>query len=166
MLIAVIAIAWLVVRRLRSQQEKRIAALIHEIELLRKPAIQEEKPQTEEPQEEEEEVPNEDRIFLMRVIETVNEGLADRQWSVEVVASKLNMSVQTFRRRLMAAAGETPKAFISAIQMEKAGKLLIDHPEMPIVDVAFKCGFEEASSFTHTFKRIYGMTPSQYREKQ
>ena len=41
-----------------------------------------------------------------------------------------------------------------------------DYPEMPVVDVAFRCGFEEASSFTHTFKRIYGMTPSQYREKQ
>jgi AraC-like DNA-binding protein/tetratricopeptide (TPR) repeat protein len=168
-LIAVILISWLVVRRMRREQEKRIAALMHEIELLRKPATQEEKPQTEETQEDEkpeEEVPNEDRIFLMRVIETVNEGLADRQWSVEVVASKLNMSVQTFRRRLMAAAGETPKAFISAIQMEKAGKLLTEHPEMPVVDVAFRCGFEEASSFTHTFKRIYGMTPSQYREKQ
>ena len=75
------------------------------------------------------------------------------------------MSVQTFRRRLMSAAGESPKAFISAIQMEKAGKLLTEHPDMPIVDVAFKCGFEEASSFTHTFKRIYGITPSQYREK-
>ena len=168
-LIAVILISWLVVRRMRREQEKRIAALMHEIELLRKPATQEEKPQTEETQEDEkpeEEVPNEDRLFLMRVIETVNEGLADRQWSVEVVASKLNMSVQTFRRRLMAAAGETPKAFISAIQMEKAGKLLTEHPEMPVVDVAFRCGFEEASSFTHTFKRIYGMTPSQYREKQ
>ena len=168
-LIAVILISWLVVRRMRREQEKRIAALMHEIELLRKPATQEEKPQTEETQEDEkpeEEVPNEDRIFLMRVIETVNEGLADRQWSVEVVASKLNMSVQTFRRRLMAAAGETPKAFISAIQMEKAGKLLTEHPEIPVVDVAFRCGFEEASSFTHTFKRIYGMTPSQYREKQ
>ena len=168
-LIAVILISWLVVRRMRREQEKRIAALMHEIELLRKPATQEEKPQTEETQEDEkpeEEVPNEDRIFLMRVIETVNEGLADRQRSVEVVASKLNMSVQTFRRRLMAAAGETPKAFISAIQMEKAGKLLTEHPEIPVVDVAFRCGFEEASSFTHTFKRIYGMTPSQYREKQ
>ena len=168
-LIAVILISWLVVRRMRREQEKRIAAPMHEIELLRKPATQEEKPQTEETQEDEkpeEEVPNEDRLFLMRVIETVNEGLADRQWSVEVVASKLNMSVQTFRRRLMAAAGETPKAFISAIQMEKAGKLLTEHPEIPVVDVAFRCGFEEASSFTHTFKRIYGMTPSQYREKQ
>ena len=102
----------------------------------------------------------------MSVIETVNEGFSDRQWSVEVVASKLNMSVQTFRRRLMGATGETPKAFISAIQMEKAGKLLAEHPEMPIVDVAFKCGFDEASSFTHTFKRIYGITPTQYREQQ
>jgi AraC-like DNA-binding protein len=78
----------------------------------------------------------------------------------------MNMSVQTFRRRLMAASGESPKAFISAIQMEKAGKLLKDSPDMPIVDVAFKCGFDEASSFTHTFKRIYGITPSQYRDKQ
>ena len=109
---------------------------------------------------------NPDRIFLKRVIEVVNEGFADKQWSVEVVASKLNMSVQTFRRRLMSAAGESPKAFISAIQMEKAGNLLTEQPDMPIVDVAFKCGFDEASSFTHTFKRIYGVTPSQYREKQ
>ena len=35
-----------------------------------------------------------------------------------------------------------------------------------IIDVAYKGGFEEASSFTHTFKRIYGVTPSQYREQR
>ena len=111
-------------------------------------------------------ISDEDRLFLMRVIEVTNEGFADRQWSVETIASKLNMSVQTFRRRLMSAAGESPKAFISAIQMEKAGNLLTESPDMPIVDVALKCGFDEASSFTHTFKRIYGITPSQYRERQ
>jgi AraC-like DNA-binding protein len=47
--------------------------------------------------------------------------------------------------------------------MEKAGKLLKQRPDMPIVDVAFKCGFDEASSFAHTFKRVFGCTPSQYR---
>ena len=65
----------------------------------------------------------------------------------------------------MSAAGESPKAFISAIQMEKAAKLLVDQPELPIVDVAFRCGFDDASSFTHTFKRIFGITPTQYRER-
>ena len=75
------------------------------------------------------------------------------------------MSVQTFRRRLQSAAGETPKAFIQAIQMEKASNLLSEQPDMPVVQVATKCGFDEASTFAHTFKRIYGITPWQYREQ-
>ena len=167
-LLLVVVGAWLVVRRVREREKQRIEVLMREIELLRKSA----EPQTTEAgesaeaEEAEQQVSNEDRQFLMQVIEYVNEGFATRQWSVEVIAQKMNMSVQTFRRRLMAAAGESPKAFISAIQMEKAGKLLTEQPDMPIVDVAFKCGFDEASSFAHTFKRIYGQTPSQYRESQ
>ena len=167
-LLLVVVGAWLVVRRVREREKQRIEVLMREIELLRKSA----EPQTTEAgesaeaEEAEPQVSNEDRQFLMQVIEYVNEGFATRQWSVEVIAQKMNMSVQTFRRRLMAAAGESPKAFISAIQMEKAGKLLTEQPDMPIVDVAFKCGFDEASSFAHTFKRIYGQTPSQYRESQ
>ncbi len=166
-LLIVIALAWLIVYNARQREKRRIEALMQEITLLRAKMNQD----TVEVQKEEavvEATPvsetNEDRLFLMRVIEVVNDGFADRQWSVEVIASKMNMSVQTFRRRLMSAAGESPKAFISAIQMEKAGKLLTEHPDMPIVDVAYKCGFDEASSFTHTFKRIYSVTPSKYRE--
>ncbi len=169
-LLIVIALAWLIVYNARQREKRRIEALMQEITLLRGKM---EQTTVEVPKEEEEgnvvettpvSETNEDRLFLMRVIEVVNDGFADRQWSVEVIASKMNMSVQTFRRRLMSAAGESPKAFISAIQMEKAGKLLTEHPDMPIVDVAYKCGFDEASSFTHTFKRIYGVTPSKYRE--
>ena len=167
-LLIVIALAWLIVYNTRQREKRRIEALMQEISLLRtkmehtEPKASTEEKDTEVPPTSES---NEGRLFLMRVIEVVNDGFADRQWSVEVIASKLNMSVQTFRRRLMATAGESPKAFISAIQMEKAGKLLTDHPDLPIIDVAYKCGFEEASSFTHPFKRIYGVSPSQYREK-
>jgi AraC-like DNA-binding protein len=89
--------------------------------------------------------------------------MAAGQISVENIASGLNMSTQTFRRRLQMTAGETPKAFISAIQMEKAGKLLKENPDLSILDIAMHCGFEEASSFAHTFKRVFGVSPSQYR---
>ena len=84
--------------------------------------------------------------------------------SVEQIASKLNMSVQTFRRRIQVAAGETPKAYIQAIQMERAVQLLANSPEMPVSQVARLCGFDETSSFSHTFKRIYGCSPTQYRD--
>ncbi|MBO4893192.1 MAG: tetratricopeptide repeat protein [Prevotella sp.] len=168
-LLLVVLASWLIIRRMRQRERERIEALMKEIELLKVETRHEDEQREEdiaEADSSEVSVESPDRLFLKRVIEVVNEGLADKQWSVEVVASKLNMSVQTFRRRLMSAAGESPKAFISAIQMEKAGKLLTEQTDMPIVDVAFKCGFDEASSFTHTFKRIYGITPTQYRENQ
>ena len=106
-----------------------------------------------------------DTSFLLRVIEVVNEGLSAGDYSVETIASNLNMSVSTFRRRLLSAAGESPKAYISAIQMERAATLLTDSRDMPIQQVARLCGFDETSTFGHTFKRIYGCSPSQYRER-
>lgn len=107
---------------------------------------------------------DENRQFLMKVIEAVNQGLPTGQYNVENIASALNMSVQTFRRRLMSAAGESPKSYISAIQMERATILLTNHPTMPVAQVARQCGFDESSSFGHTFKRVYGCSPTQYRE--
>ena len=156
--------AWCVVRQMRIRQQQT-QELIKEIERL-KEEMSEKPTEAETEDVSASDVPDEDRQFLMRVIEVVNEGMATGQIGVEQIASALNMSVQTFRRRLQSAAGETPKAFVSAIQMEKAGKLLKDNPALPVLQVASLCGFEEASSFTHTFKRVYGMSPKQYREQE
>ena len=167
-------LSWYFIRRQRLQQKQRIETLMHEIALLKKESEQQSQKDTAESQPADEatqqaptatSISDDDRLFLMRVIEVVNEGLTTRELGVETIASKMNMSVQTFRRRLMSAAGESPKAFISAIQMEKAGKLLSEQPDMPIIDIASKCGFDESSTFAHTFKRIFGITPTQYREK-
>lgn len=157
-------VAWYMVRQMRIRQQQT-QELIKEIERL-KEEMSEKPTEAETEDVSASDVPDEDRQFLMRVIEVVNEGMATGQIGVEQIASALNMSVQTFRRRLQSAAGETPKAFVSAIQMEKAGKLLKDNPALPVLQVASLCGFEEASSFTHTFKRVYGMSPKQYREQE
>ncbi|MBO4820924.1 MAG: tetratricopeptide repeat protein [Prevotella sp.] len=157
--------AWLIIRRIRRKHQQVMQDLIREIEHLRNDG-QKTAPNTEEQKEETQlEVKNEeDRLFLMRVIETVNMAMPSGNFGVETIASELNMSVQTFRRRLMAAAGESPKSYISAIQMERAATLLVGNPDMPVSKVANLCGFEETSSFGHSFKRIYGCSPSSYRE--
>ena len=157
--------AWFIIRRNRRKHQQVMHELIHEIECLRS---EERKmtPKTDGQEEEtQSEVGNEeDRLFLMRVIETVNIAMLSGNFGVETIASEMNMSVQTFRRRMMAAAGESPKSYISAIQMERAATLLVGNPDMPVSKVANLCGFEETSSFGHTFKRIYGCSPSRYRE--
>lgn len=99
--------------------------------------------------------------FLAEVVKLVNEGLKECRFDVDTIASQLNMSTSTFRRRIYNAVGETPKTYISAIQMQKAAKLL-QETDMSIADVAMACGFDEATNFSRAFKRFYGVTPSQF----
>ena len=158
--------ALIAVRKNQKRQQRRTEELTHEIELLKKmlnaenreaePSDEEESPDSDES--------DSNKQFLMNLIKAVNEGLPTGEFGVEAIASKLNMSEQTFRRRLQSATGETPKAYISAIQMEKASNLLLNSPDLPIIEVAEQCGFNDASSVSHTFKRTYGISPSQFRE--
>jgi AraC-like DNA-binding protein len=154
---------------------RRMQELIRQVEAMRIAALAEPTTVVDESAETEtiaesasestqDEIATEDRLFIMRLVQVVNDNLSSGQYGVETIASEMNMSVQTFRRRLMSVTGESPKAFISAIQMERAAKLLTDNPDMPISRVANLCGYDETNSFGRVFKRAYGVTPSQYRE--
>ncbi len=102
-----------------------------------------------------------DRQFLIEVISLVNEAMRHGPFSVEDIAKKMSLSPTTLRRRLQQVTGETPKAYITAIQMQHAATLL-QQGNYSVNEVAEKCGFNEPSSFTRTFKRTYGVAPSQY----
>ena len=101
--------------------------------------------------------------FRQSVVNAVNSGIASGSISVAHIASQLNMSEQTFRRRVREATGDSPKIFITAIQMERAARLICEDIDRPISDIASLCGFDDASAFSHAFKRVYGCSPSQYR---
>ena len=102
--------------------------------------------------------------FLATVHSIIDEGLADGDFSVEAVSAKMHMSAQTFRRRLLGATGTSPKDYILGIQMEKAAGLLLHETAMPVQEVGRRCGFDDASSFAHSFRRFYGCSPSSYRD--
>ena len=162
LMLAVLAYGFWRYRRAR----RRIQELIAEISKLREGAVSPvevaAEPEGEEPVKEEQ--PDPDRQFLLHLIDVVNANLPSGRYGVEDIASEMNMGVQTFRRRLLSVTGESPKAFISAIQMELAAKLLTDSPDMSVTQIANRCGYDEVTSFGRTFRKTYGISPSQYRE--
>ena len=107
--------------------------------------------------------PTKEEAFLQEAKKLINEGFASGDISVRGIAAKMNISSQTFRRRLLAANGSTPKDYILAIQMERAASLLLNEREMSVQEVGRRCAFDDASSFAHCFKRYYDCTPSEYR---
>ena len=78
------------------------------------------------------------------------------------VASQLCMSRQQLGRKLRAIADMTPSDYIISRRLEEVRRLLLEEPSLSLLDVALRCGFADNASLTHTFRRKFGVSPSQY----
>ena len=103
--------------------------------------------------------------FLERAQKVVDAHLADEDFSVDQMASELAVSRAQLFRKLKAANGQTPKELIDDRRMALAATLLTT-TDRTVSDIAWTCGFSDASNFRRTFVRKYGVTPTEYRERQ
>ena len=55
--------------------------------------------------------------------------------------------------------------YINSKRVEFGAQLLLEHPEYTIATIATECGMSNTVTFNRTFKDVYGLTPSEYREK-
>ena len=80
------------------------------------------------------------------------------------LASIIEMSPDHLSRMFKKHVGKTIKDFTNELRIDSC---LIDlqRNEKKIVDIAFDAGFEHISSFNRVFKKIKGMTPSEYKKK-
>ena len=162
-----LALTWIAVVLYNRRQRKRFASLMQEVEDVRRAMLASttvSNLKTKKQQETSNEEPSEDDL-LRRLVEEVNRSLPQHDINVETIARNLAMSGRTLRRRITELTGGTPKEFICAIQMDKARSLLLSDENLSVADVAWQCGFEEPSSFTHTFQRIFNMSPRAFREQ-
>jgi len=60
--------------------------------------------------------------------------------------------------------GCTPKDFLFQTRLKRAAQMLEQRKN--ITDVCFATGFKNSSHFSRSFKAFYGMSPSQYKNKQ
>ena len=51
-------------------------------------------------------------------------------------------------------------------RLTEAARLLAQEPEARVKDIAWRCGFADASHLINSFQKKYGMTPEKYRRRQ
>lgn len=59
--------------------------------------------------------------------------------------------------------GETVVEYITTQKVDFAKRLMIVK-DLPLYDIAERCGFGDYKHFSHTFKRVVGISPMQYRK--
>ncbi len=69
-----------------------------------------------------------------------------------------------FTRAFKAATGRTPHQYVLARRISRAQELLAAG-DMPIVEIAYACGFASQSHMTDVFRQKIGVTPGRYRKE-
>lgn len=84
---------------------------------------------------------------------------------LEDIAVQAHFSAYHFHRLFSAVVGETLANFINRTRLEKAVDRILHHPEMGMTEIAESLGFSSVSSFSRSFKKYYGESPSAVKGK-
>ena len=92
--------------------------------------------------------------------------LADARYfealSVDDMAAAAGLSRAHFSREFRRAYGESPHQYLLTRRMERAAWLL-RATDRSVADVCFSVGLASVGSFTTSFSRTYGVSPTVYR---
>lgn len=88
----------------------------------------------------------------------------DADLSVEALARRACMSPRNFARAFTREVGQTPAAYVAQVRLERA-RTLLETTEIPVEEVARRCGFGTVESLRRTFSRRVTTTPSEYRSR-
>lgn len=92
--------------------------------------------------------------------------LADARYAepirVDDMAAAAGLSRAHFIREFRKAFGETPHQYLLTRRLERAASLL-RRTDRTVADICFMVGLESVGSFTSSFTRIHGMSPTAYR---
>jgi AraC family transcriptional regulator len=72
------------------------------------------------------------------------------------------LSSYHFSRAFKESVGVPPHRYLASRRIEKAKNLLADH-ELSVTKIGLALGYSETSSFTTSFRKHAGITPTAYR---
>ena len=94
--------------------------------------------------------------------------LADARYSepieVEDMAGAAGLSKAHFSREFRRAFGESPHHYVLTRRLERAAALL-RMTDWTVAEICVSVGLSSVGSFTTSFKRAYGSTPTAYRDE-
>lgn len=102
-----------------------------------------------------------DQQFLLKVIQCIEDNLAESQFNVNVLAAELGMSRPVLYRKLKQLTDLSVIELINVLRLKKAAQLL-SQAQLPVSQVAYHVGFSDPKYFGKSFKNYFGKSPSEY----
>ncbi|WP_326544956.1 helix-turn-helix domain-containing protein [Mycolicibacterium sp. ND9-15] len=91
-------------------------------------------------------------------------GNLEKPHTVAALAARAHMSMRTFARRFVEETGRTPIQWVTDQRVLYA-RTLLEETDLDVDRIAERSGFGTATLLRHHFRRIIGVTPSDYRRR-
>ena len=108
------------------------------------------------------------KVIPKRISESkdiIDRFFSDSTLSVAALAKNAGISEAYFRREFKACFGTSPIEYIRNVRIENA-KMLLRSGLYSVSEIATESGFDSISYFSSTFKKLCGITPSEYAENK
>ena len=99
---------------------------------------------------------------MQPVIDHINANL-DKPLPVGELAEIVGLSRAHFSRSFAESEGVPPAEYVLQQRLQRAAKLLTKGDFLPVKEVSIMCGFDDPNYFAKVFRRVYGITPTEFR---
>lgn len=106
---------------------------------------------------------NHSTVYLIK--EFIAGHYQDESLSIKDISEHVFLSSSYICTLFKNETGQTLNQYLTDFRIDKAKKLLID-PRYKITDISARVGYSDGNYFGKTFKKLVGMSPSEYREQE
>lgn len=102
-----------------------------------------------------------DKEFIEQVLKLIDENLANPEFNVEKLAARVYISRTLFYKKIKSITGYQPVELIRMMRLKKAAQY-IETGEFTVSEVAYMVGYNDIRYFSTSFKKQFGVSPSQF----
>ena len=122
-------------------------------------------PKVENEEEEVDVMSQQDRRFLEQLTNFMERNIDNGELVVDDLVHEMAVSRSVFFKKLKSLTGLAPIEFIKEMRVKRAAQL-IETGEFNMTQISYMVGINDPRYFSKCFKQRFGMTPTEYREKQ
>ena len=108
-------------------------------------------------------VNSEEEVLVGQLLKAIENNLGNSEYSVDQLARDVALGRTNLYKRMQTMLGITPNDFIRSVRLKRAAVLLSD-TDLSIVEISERVGFSTPRYFSSSFKKMFGVTPSEYRD--
>ena len=104
---------------------------------------------------------------MQELMEVMEENYGNPEFGVQELADAMHISRSQLSKKITAESGLPPTQFIRNYRLDIAKKMLAENvANRNITEIAYRVGFNDPKYFTRCFTKLYGVSPSSYKDRQ